>query len=100
MSLKMLQLMLHFSSLVCSSPTAASFMCYTKTMGEDDTSVTFCSSGTCYSVGGSVSTYHENCVRSMHTMGCSGPLFLIFYRYSTHASSYIGILAFGELTFS
>lgn len=52
---------------------AAAFMCYTKTMGKDDTSVTFCSTGVCYSVGGSIlddKDASKGCAEEAHEDGC------------------------------
>ncbi|XP_063887849.1 uncharacterized protein LOC135115236 [Scylla paramamosain] len=51
----------------------AAFMCYTKTIGEDDTSVAFCSSSTCYSKGGSVGNSKDamkGCSEEPHEDGC------------------------------
>ncbi|KAG0718444.1 hypothetical protein GWK47_007677 [Chionoecetes opilio] len=54
---------------------AASFMCYTKTVGKDDSSVAFCSSGTCFSIGGSVLDDNKDgqkgCAEESHDSGCT-----------------------------
>ncbi|KAK8397458.1 hypothetical protein O3P69_004897 [Scylla paramamosain] len=34
--------------------SASGFLCYTRTMGSDYTSITFCPVGSCFSVGGSI----------------------------------------------
>lgn len=51
----------------------AAFMCYTKTLGEDGTSVEFCGTGTCFSAGGSLGDSKDaqkGCADESHDDGC------------------------------
>ncbi|XP_050729768.1 uncharacterized protein LOC127005167 [Eriocheir sinensis] len=85
------RLLLVALTLLAVFQAAASFMCYTKTMGEDDTSVTFCSSGTCYSVGGSVGESKDSkkgCAEESHEDGCiSGGIPGIISGHTCYCSS-------------